>query len=153
MRFGRGSENNYKNDWKLEALDLQKPCFWLEGLRKSQISASPKTSPNVCENVFGIGQIFIKYSSGCIVEKTTKKKCKKTQKLCQKPSPKGEPRTWFSHPSAAKNDVLPAYQLLFRHFINLMFFSYFLWAPWNRCFTCMGAHFQRKVLPFVRFSY
>ena len=83
--------------------------------------------------------------------KDNNKKCKKTQKLCQKPSPKGEPRTLFSHPTAAKNDVLPACQLLFRHFINFMFFSHFLWAPWNSCFTYMGAHFQTNVLPFVRF--
>ena len=125
MRFGRGSENNYKNDWKLEVIDLQKPCFLFEELQKSQFSASPKTSPNVCENVFGIGQISIKYSSGCIVEKTTKKDSRNTE-IVPKTIPKGEPRTWFSHPSAAKNDVLPACQLLFRHFINAMFFSHFL---------------------------
>ena len=33
-----------------------------------------------------------------------------------------------------------------------LLFSHFLWAPWNSSFTCMGAHFQRNVIPLVRFS-
>jgi len=84
--------------------------------------------------------------------KDNKKKCKKQHKLYQKPSPKGEPRTRFSDPNAAKNNVLPACQLLFRHVLYFCVFSHFLWAPWNSSFTCMGAHFQRNVIPFVRFS-
>ena len=35
MRTGRGSENNYKNNWKLEALDPQKPCFFIGGVTKT----------------------------------------------------------------------------------------------------------------------
>ena len=50
--------------------------FHWKGCKKSLFPASPKTSPNVCENVFEIGQISIKCRSGCIVEKTTKNNSK-----------------------------------------------------------------------------
>ena len=79
--------------------------------------------------------------------KDNKNKCKQTQKLCQKPSPKGEPRTWFSHPSAAKNYVLPACQHLFGHFINLMIFLTFcdhleiaVLPAWELTFKQMCSH-------------
>jgi hypothetical protein len=57
-------------------LTFKNHVFSLEGLQKSRFSASPKTSPNVCENVFEIGQISIKCRAGCIVEKTTKNNAK-----------------------------------------------------------------------------
>ena len=84
--------------------------------------------------------------------KDNKKKWKKTHNLDSKSTRGGGPRTWFSDPNAAKNNVLPACQLLFRHVLYFCVFSHFLWAPWNSSFTCMGAHFQRNVIPFVRFS-
>jgi hypothetical protein len=51
--------------------------FHWRGYKNHCFQPSPKTSPNVCENVFEIGQISIKCRSGCIVEKTTKNKAKK----------------------------------------------------------------------------
>ena len=39
MRTGKGSENNYKNNWKLEALDPRKPCFFIGGVAKITISS------------------------------------------------------------------------------------------------------------------
>ena len=61
------------------------------GCKNHYFQPSPKTSPNVFGNVFEIVQKSIKCRSGCIVEKTTNKVQKTT-------SPKGEPRTSFSHP-------------------------------------------------------
>tara|TARA_B100000780_G_scaffold226936_1_gene166160 strand:+ start:200 stop:562 length:363 start_codon:yes stop_codon:yes gene_type:complete len=50
--------------------------FHWRGCKNHDFQPSPKTSPNVCENVFEIGQISIKCRSGCIVEKTTKNNAK-----------------------------------------------------------------------------
>ena len=126
--------------------------FHWKGCKNHDFQPSPKTSPNVCENVFEIRQISIKSRSGGLLENTTKTNAENNAIWTQNRPGGGGPRTWFSDPNAAKNNVLPACQLLFRHVLYFCVFSHFSWAPWNSSFTCMGAHFQRNVIPFVRFS-
>ena len=84
----------------------------------------------------------------------TKKKTKKHHELYQKASPKGEPRTWFSHPKNAKNEVLPAWELSFRVLLFSVVFHVFGRPLENSSFTFMGAQFWRTrsaILCFLSF--
>ena len=86
--------------------------------------------------------------------KDNKKKHKKTPELYQKASPKGEPRTWFSHPKNSKNEVLPAWELSFRVLLFFVVFYVFGRPFENSSFTCMGAQFWRTrsaILCFLSF--
>ena len=86
--------------------------------------------------------------------KDNKKKHKKTPELYQKASPKGEPRTWFSHPKNSKNEVLPAWELSFRVLLFFVVFCVFGRPFENSSFTCMGAQFWRTrsaILCFLSF--
>ena len=86
--------------------------------------------------------------------KDNKKKHKKTPELYQKASPKGEPRTWFSHPKNSKNEVLPAWELNFRVLLFFVVFCVFGRPFENSSFTCIGAQFWRTrsaILCFLSF--
>ena len=74
--------------------------------------------------------------------------------MYQKASPKGEPRTWFSHPKNSKNEVLPAWELSFRVLLFFVVFCVFGRPFENSSFTCMGAQFWRTrsaILCFLSF--
>ena len=74
--------------------------------------------------------------------------------MYQKASPKGEPRTWFSHPKNSKNEVLPAWELNFRVLLFFVVFCVFGRPFENSSFTCMGAQFWRTrsaILCFLSF--
>ena len=130
--------------------------FHWSGCKNHDFQASPKTSPNVCENVFGIGQISIKCCSGCIVEKTTKNNAKNNTN-CTKNHPQGGgPRTRFSDPNAAKNNVLPACQLLFRHVLYFCVFHTFcehleiaVLPAWELTLVRFGLTFASILVPFL----
>ena len=79
--------------------------------------------------------------------KDNKKYCKKLHKLYQKPSPKGEPRTRFSDPNAAKNNVLPACQLLVRHVLYFCVFFPLFASTLKQQFYLHGSSLSEKCDP------
>ena len=72
--------------------------------------------------------------------------------MYQKASPKGEPRTWFSHHKNSKNEVLPAWELSFRVLLFFVVFCVFGRPFENSSFTCMGAQFWRTRSAILCFS-
>ena len=82
----------------MKALDHQKQWLFIRGVSKFLFSAFSKSLTNCLRKCARICAKICKMPLWMHCRKDNKNKCKKRRKLYQKPAPKGEPRTRFSHP-------------------------------------------------------